>query len=154
MMSNQMDEIDRRILRALQEDASRSMDDLADHVGLSRNACWRRMHLLQDAGVIGRKVALVDPDVVGLPLLVMVRIRTNQHDAAWSQKFRQAARAFDEVVSAYRVSGELDYMLHVRVADVAAYDRFYQRLVERIDLADVSASFVMESIKDTTALPL
>lgn len=153
-MERKLDETDRAILRQLQRDASRSLDELSQDVNLSRNACWRRLRALQEAGVIAARVALLDPDKVGLPLLVLVQIRTNRHDAAWAEEFRRVVRSMPEIVGAYRVSGDLDYMLHVRVADVAAYDHFYQRLVARIELADVAASFVMENMKSTTALPL
>ena len=153
-MTHIIDETDRRILTILQKDASLSVDDISAAVHLSRNACWRRIKALEQAGIITGRVALVDPAKVGLPLMAMVLIRTNAHDRNWMDQFQAALRSLPEVVGAYRMTGELDYVLHVRVADVPAYDAFYKRLIARISVTDVSASFVMEEIKHTTALPL
>ncbi|WP_375571249.1 Lrp/AsnC family transcriptional regulator [Ahrensia marina] len=153
-MSYQFDEMDRRILRLLQRDASMSMDSLADAVHLSRNACWRRIKNMEDAGVLTGRVALVDPQSVGLDLMTFVLVRTNRHDADWLKSFNKAVQELPEIVGAHRLSGDLDYILRVRIANVRAYDAFYQRLIERVPISDVSASFVMEDIKDTTELPL
>ncbi len=149
-----MDNYDREILRALQIDADQSVDSLADKVNLSRNACWRRVKQLEATGIIKGRVALVDAEAVDLGLTVMVLVRTNQHAADWADKFRKAVHAMPEITGAYRMSGDLDYVLRVRVRDVKSYDAFYQRLTTRLRLSDISASFVMEEIKDTTALPL
>lgn len=153
-MSEKIDEIDRRILSALQADISLSADELSDKVGLSRNACWRRVRLLEEAGVIRGRVALLDADKVGCPLEVVVLVRTSNHDAGWMEQFQRTVRAMPEVVGAYRMTGDLDYLLRVRVADVPAYDAFYKRVIARVPVSDMSASFVMEQIKETTALPL
>ena len=153
-MSQIIDETDRRILQLLQTDASLSVDDISAAVHLSRNACWRRIKAMEQAGVIRARVALVDPAKVGVPLMAMVLIRTNAHDAQWMDQFQTALRALPEVVGAYRMTGDLDYVLRVRVADVPAYDAFYKRLTARISVSDISASFVMEEIKETTAVPL
>ncbi|MBR2655373.1 Lrp/AsnC family transcriptional regulator [Yoonia sp.] len=153
-MTTKLDEIDRRILTLLQKDASLSVDDISATVHLSRNACWRRIKALEQAGVITARVALLDPAKVGLPLMVMVLIRTNAHDRNWMDQFQTALRSLPEVVGAYRMTGDLDYVLRVRVADVPAYDAFYKRLIARISVSDISASFVMEEIKETTAVPL
>ena len=149
-----LDSIDKNILSLLQADATRSVDDISDAVNLSRNACWRRIKQMESAGVITRRVALVDPAKAGCPLTVMVLIRTSQHDAAWIKSFQQTLSNMPEVVGAYRMTGDLDYVLRVRVADVPAYDAFYKRLTSRISVSDISASFVMEEIKETTAVPL
>jgi Lrp/AsnC family transcriptional regulator len=151
-MSVNLDEIDRRLLALLQKDASLSVDALAEKVHLSRNACWRRVKNLEASKVILRKVALLDPEAVGLGLQVLVLVRTNQHDSNWLKLFNDAVRTMPEIISAHRMSGELDYVL--RVASVRDYDVFYQRLISRVPVADISASFVMEDIKDTTELPV
>ena len=153
-MTHTIDKIDRAILQLLQQDASLSVDDIGAHVHLSRNACWRRIKTMEQAGVITSRVALVDPASVGVPLTAMVMIRTRDHDANWIKKFQATLQAFPEVVGAYRMTGDLDYVLRVRVADVPAYDAFYKRLTAQISVSDISASFVMEEIKDTTAVPL
>ncbi len=153
-MTENIDSTDRAILRLLQSDATMSVDDISDMVNLSRNACWRRIKLMEKAGVITGRVAIVDPAKVGAPLTAMVLIRTNAHDANWMAQFQTALRSLPEVVGAYRMTGDLDYVLRVRVADVPAYDEFYKRLTSRISVSDISASFVMEEIKETTAVPL
>ena len=153
-MSTNIDEIDRKLLTLLQEDASLSVDALADRVHLSRNACWRRVKRLEADGIIQKRVAIIDPVAVGLGLQVFVLIRTNDHSAEWLTAFRSAVHQMPEIIGAQRMTGDLDYVLRVRVADVPAYDRFYQRLIEKVQIADVSASFVMEDVKETTALPV
>jgi len=153
-MSEYIDDIDRSILKILQSDATASVDTISEKVALSRNACWRRIKQLEAADVITARVALVNPVAAGCPLQAMVMIRTNAHDARWMADFQTALRAMPEVVGAYRMTGDLDYVLRVRVADVPAYDAFYKRLTSRICVSDISASFVMEDMKDTTAVPL
>lgn len=150
----QMDEIDHKILHELQRDGSLSVDRLAEKVHLSRNACWRRVRVLEDSGIISGRVALVDPERVGCGLLVFIFIRTANHNPEWLEQFRSAVTGLPEIIGVHRTSGEVDYVLRARVADVKAYDRLYQRLITRVALSDVSASFVMEDIKDTTVLPI
>ena len=154
IMAHSLDTIDRAILKNLQTDATMSVDDVSEAVNLSRNACWRRIKALEQAGVIKGRVALVDPASVGVPLSAMVLIRTNAHDAAWMKQFQATLHSLPEIVGAYRMTGDLDYVLRVRVADVPAYDAFYKKLTSRISVSDISASFVMEEIKETTAVPL
>lgn len=149
-----LDETDVRILNALQKDASRSLEELGDEIHLSRNACWRRIKALEAAGIIANRVVLLDPDKVGLQLLVFIMVRTNQHAPDWLEKFSAATRAMPEILGVYRMSGDLDYLIRARVKDMAGYDQLYQRLIRRVPLSDASASFVMEQIKDTHHLPL
>ena len=153
-MAISLDEFDIRLLRALQGDATLSMDALAEHAGLSRNACWRRIKALEEAGIIRARPALLDPVQLGCPLMAVVLIRTTAHDAGWRDRFQRAVASMPQVVSAYRMTGDLDYMLRVRVADVAAYDQFYKALTAQVPVSDISASFVMEFLKETTELPL
>jgi Lrp/AsnC family transcriptional regulator len=150
----EIDHIDRRILRELQRDASIGVEALGERVGLSRNACWRRIRLMEDAGVIKARVALVDPDALGLGLTVFIAVRTDRHDPEWLEKFTQAVKSMPEILGVWRTSGDLDYLLKAKVADVGAYDRLYQRLIRKVALTDISASFVMEEIKETTELPV
>ncbi|MEM0946162.1 MAG: Lrp/AsnC family transcriptional regulator [Pseudomonadota bacterium] len=153
-MRSNLDETDRRILSALQKDATLSVDAVAEAAGLSRNAAWRRIRRLDDSGVIRGRVALLDPESLGIGLTVFIAVRTDRHDGEWAETFSQATRSFPEITGVYRTSGELDYLIRAQVRDVKGYDRLYRRLIEKIDLKDVSASFVMEEIKETTALPV
>lgn len=149
-----LDTIDRKLLNTLQEDATLPLDAISDAVGLSRNACWRRIKALEQSGVIQRRVTLLNPDALGLGLMVFMMIRTSTHTPDWLDKFRKATQAMPEIMGAYRMTGDLDYLIRARVADMADYDRLYQSLIRRVDLSDVSASFVMEHIKDTHHLPV
>ncbi len=149
-----LDTYDRKILNALQADATLSLDALAEVAALSRNAVWRRIKTLEETGVLKARVALLDPQALGLRLSVFMLIRAGAHSPDWSASFSRATREMPEILAAYRMTGDLDYLLHARVTDMADYDRLYQRLTARVDIADVSASFVMEEIKETTALPL
>jgi Lrp/AsnC family transcriptional regulator len=149
-----MDEADRRILYWLQRDAAMSVAELAERVGMSASPCWRRVQRLTEEGVIRARVALLDADRVNVGVNVFVSVRTNQHNKAWSDAFTACVMALPEVIGFYRMAGDVDYLRHVVVPDLAAYDRVYKRLIERIELYDVSASFAIETIKSTTALPL
>lgn len=149
-----IDETDRRILAQLQKDSTIPLDDLGERVGLSRNACWRRMKVLEDSGFIKGRVALLNPDNLGLSLTVFILVKTSSHDAEWLDKFSRATQSMPEILGAYRMTGDLDYLIRARVKDVADYDRLYRRLIKRVEMSDVSASFVMEELKETTELPL
>ena len=149
-----LDEIDRKILAALQADATIPVAAIAERVGLSATPCWRRIQKLEEAGVIRARVAVLDPEKLRVGVTVFVSGRTNQHDLAWLEKFAQAVHDFPEVVEFYRMSGDVDYLLRIVVPDIAAYDAVYKRLIARVPLADVSSAFAMERIKYTTALPL
>ena len=150
----EIDQIDRRILHELQGDAGVGVEALGERIGLSRNACWRRIRLMEQAGVIRARVVLVDPAALGLELTVFIALRTDRHEPGWLEKFTRAVADLPEILGAWRTSGDLDYLLMARVADVRAYDRLYQRLIRKVELVDISASFVMEEIKETTALPV
>jgi len=149
-----IDDIDRALLGALQKDAGLSVDELSERVHLSRNACWRRIKRLEEDGVIRARVALLDPAKLNLGLTAFIAVRTAQHEASWLEKFSAVVRDMPEIVGVYRTTGDVDYLLQAVVPDVAGYDALYKRLIARISLSDVSSSFVMEKIKETTALPL
>jgi Lrp/AsnC family transcriptional regulator len=149
-----IDTFDAKILRLIQHDAAMPLDEIGDLVGLSRNAVWRRIKVLEANGTIRSRAVLLDPAKVGLGLTVFMMIRTDRHAPDWLERFAKVTRDMPEILGAYRMTGELDYLIRARVADVQDYDRLYQALVARIELADVSASFVMEEIKETTVLPI
>ena len=154
MEAYKIDKIDRRILIEIQKDCALSIEALAERVYLSRNACWRRIKRLDESGYIKKRAALLDAKKLGLSLSVIVLVKTNQHDKSWLENFRDAVQAMPEIMGAHRMTGELDYMLQIRVTDMEAYDSFYRRLIDLVPIADVSASFVMEDLKETTELPL
>lgn len=149
-----LDKTDRAILAELQRDAGLTVDQLAERIHLSRNACWRRVKALEETGVIKSRVALLDAAKLGLGLTAFIAIRTAQHEEKWLERFSRAVREFPEIIGVYRTTGETDYLLQAVVSDIAGYDHLYKRLIARISLTDVSASFVMEKIKETTALPI
>jgi Lrp/AsnC family transcriptional regulator len=148
-----MDVQDRKLLALMQADVSLSVGDLAERIGVSKSACWRRIQKLEASGVIKERVAILDPEKIGLPLTVYISVRTNQHNDKWATKFQQVTQAVPGVLEAYRMSGDLDYLIKVVVEDMPGYDRLYKKLI-KADLFDVSSSFVMETIKQTTQLPL
>lgn len=149
-----IDPKDVAILKHLQNDATIGIEDLAERVHLSRNACWRRIKALEERGIIRARVALLDAAKLNVGLTVIIAIKTAEHDPSWLEKFAIAVQGLPEVIGVYRTTGDTDYVLHAVVPDVAGYDSLYKRLIKRIPLADVSSSFVMEKIKETTALPL
>ena len=152
-MTIELDRVDRQLLRLLQADAALSLADLAEAVNLSRSACWRRLQKLEAAEVIRGRVTLLNPAAVGLPLTVFISIRTNQHNQAWAERFREVVARVEGVQEVYRMGGDVDYLIKAVVADMPDYDRLYQELIEA-DLTDVSAGFVMEELKHSTVLPL
>jgi len=149
-----IDPKDREILKHLQLDSALGVEELAQRVHLSRNACWRRIKALEEKGVIRGRVALLDAGKLNVGLTVLITIRTAQHDPTWLEKFAHAVQGLPEIMAVYRTTGDTDYVLQAVVPDVAGYDALYKRLIARIPLSDVSSSFVMEKIKETTALPL
>jgi Lrp/AsnC family transcriptional regulator len=152
--SPELDRQDSRILAALQADSSQAIAELAEGVGLSTNACWRRIKRLEELGVIRGRVALLDPEKLGLGVTVFVSVRTNEHNDAWLQQFDAAVAQIPEVVELYRMSGDIDYLMKIVVADISHYDRVYKRLIKAVRLTDVSSGFAMEQMKYTTALPV
>jgi Lrp/AsnC family transcriptional regulator len=153
-MKISLDDFDNKILTILQADAGRPIADIAKQVGLSPTPCWRRIRQLEAAGVIRGRVALLDRRKLNVGVTVFVAVRTNQHNQEWLERFSRAVDSIPEVVEFYRMAGDIDYLLRVVVPDIAAYDGVYKRLIEKIDLTDVSSSFAMEELKYTTAVPL
>ncbi|HXV23796.1 MAG TPA: Lrp/AsnC family transcriptional regulator [Alphaproteobacteria bacterium] len=149
-----MDTLDRKILNVLQENAALPVAEVAERVGLSATPCWRRIQKLEQAGIIRGRVALLDRGRLNLGVTVFVAVRTDQHNMAWYERFARAVSEIDEIIGFYRMSGEVDYLLHVVVPDIASYDAVYKRLIAKIELRDVSSSFAMEIIKETARLPL
>jgi Lrp/AsnC family transcriptional regulator len=149
-----MDAIDRKILAVVQEDASLSVAEIGNRVGLSSTPCWKRIQRLESEGVIMRRVALIDPAKIGLGITVFVSIETGDHSQEWLQRFAQTVGAMPEVMEFYRMAGDVDYMLRVVVADIAGYDAFYKKLIGTVPLKNVTSRFAMEKIKSTTALPI
>lgn len=149
-----LDEADLRILGVLQEDASLSVASVSQLVNMSQNACWRRIKRLEETGVIARRVTLLDAAALGLETTVFVSIRASEHSEAWLAQLSDAIRDIPEVVEFYRMAGDIDYLLKLKVENIAAYDEVYRRLIRAVRLTDVSSAFAMEEIKCTTSLPL
>ncbi len=148
-----MDKFDIAILELMQGDASSSVAEIAEQVALSKTACWRRMQKLQKAGVIRAQVTLLDQEKVNLPMTAYILVRTNQHNKTWYSQFRDVVNAIPEVLEVYRMSGDVDYLIKAAVTSMPGYDKLYKQLV-KAELFDVSSSFVMETLKHTTELPL
>ncbi|MDH5530209.1 MAG: Lrp/AsnC family transcriptional regulator [Paracoccaceae bacterium] len=153
-MSVRLDELDRKILGELQEDASQSLDEIARKVGSSKTPVWNRVRKLREAGVIRRQTVLLDAEALGLEACFFVLIRTSEHEAGWQQKFLKTLQDRPEVLEAHRLAGDIDYILKVRVKNARAYDTFYQALISEVRIYNVTALLSMEEIKSTTLLPL
>ncbi len=153
-MAVQIDDLDRKILRELQVDAGRSLDEIAKVVGSSKTPVWNRIRKLREAGVIGAQVAPLDAEKLGFGACFFVLIRTSEHEAEWQKKFLATLQARPEVQEAHRLAGDIDYILKVRVENARAYDTFYQALISEVRIYNVTALLSMEEIKSTLALPL
>jgi Lrp/AsnC family transcriptional regulator len=149
-----MDEMDRRILRILQEDCSLPVSDVARQVGLSNSPCWKRINRMQNDGTIKRQTAVLDAGRLGFGLTVFVSIKTGEHSSKWLEEFSTNITAMPEVMEIHRMSGDVDYMLKVVVRDMESFDEFYKRLIGINALNDVTSRFSMEKIKETTTLPI
>ena len=149
----QLDRQDIVLLSILQKDSSQSVGELADTVGMSKSACWRRLQKLEKEGVIRQRVALLDANALNLSLTVYISVRTNQHNDEWAATFQRATELIPGVLEVYRMSGDLDYLIKAVGADMPDYDRLYKQLI-KADIYDVSSSFVMETLRHTTCLPL
>jgi Lrp/AsnC family transcriptional regulator len=149
-----MDATDKKILDLLQADAGLTVKQIAEQVALSATPCWKRIQKLEEQGFIRARVALLDPKKVNASVTVFVAIKTDQHSREWIERFNKAVTELPEVMEIYRMSGEIDYLLRVAVSSIEAYDQFYKKLIDRIELSNVTSSFAMEQIKYTTALPI
>ena len=149
-----IDVIDRKILRVLQEDASLSVAEIGERVGLSSTPCWKRIQRMEAEGIITGKVALVDQNKIGLGLSVFVSVESGDHSDAWLRRFAEVVSSMPEVMEFYRMAGDVDYMLRVVVADMRSYDIFYRKLIGAVALKNVTSRFAMEKIKSVTALPV
>ncbi len=148
-----LDKTDKRLLAMMQRDAAKSVGTLAEEVGISKSACWRRIQKLDDAGIIRQRITLLEPAKLGLKLIVFISVRTNQHNKRWAAQFSQVVEDIPGVMEVYRMGGEVDYLIKAIVEDMEGYDRLYQKLIAA-DLFEVTAGFVMETIKQTSELPI
>jgi Lrp/AsnC family transcriptional regulator len=152
--SRRLDAVDRKILVVVQDDASLSVAEIGERVGLSSTPCWKRIQRLEAEGIITRRVALVDQNKIGLGITVFVSIESGDHSEGWLKTFADAVSAMPEVMEFYRMAGDVDYMLRVVVADMQSYDVFYKKLISTVALKNVTSRFAMEKIKAVTALPV
>jgi Lrp/AsnC family transcriptional regulator len=149
-----MDKTDRRILDLLQHNGALTVAEIGDRVGLSKAPCWRRIQRLQETGVIRQIVALLDPKALNVGTTVFVTVKTANHSAAWFSRFVSTLNEIPEVTEIYRMSGDVDYLIRISVPDIETYDKLYKKLIAAVEFLDVSASFALETIKSSTALPL
>ncbi len=153
-MAARIDDLDRKILRELQRDASQSLDDVARTVGSSKTPVWNRIRKMRESGVIGRQTVVLDAEKLGLEACFFVLVRTSAHEAEWQARFLQALMSRPEVLEAHRLAGDVDYVLKVRVRNARAYDEFYQALISEVEIYNVTGLLSMEEIKSTTELPI
>jgi len=154
MAIKKLDEIDCKILAIVQEDATTPLSQIAALAGLSQTPCWRRLQRLKKDGVILRTAAILQPEAIGLGLTVMISIEAAAHSPEWLDRFTQFVRGRPEVIEAHRLAGDIDYLLKVTVADMAAYDAFYRELIAGVPIKNVSSRFAMERVKENSAYPV
>ncbi len=153
-MSKILDQIDRRILEELQRDSGQSQRALSDQVGLSQNACWRRLKALEAAGILGKRTAILDRTQLGMGLVVFVMVKTRHHSASWLKEFRNHVSTIPEVIDFFRIGGEYDYLMKIVTQDMQSYDVVYKRLIETVELETVTSYFAMEAIEEQRPIPL
>jgi len=149
-----VDKLDRKILALLQANNDLTAEEVGEKIGLSKAPCWRRIQRLRDSGVIIKGVALLDAGKLNVKTSVFVMIRTSLHTTEWLTRFSKALQQLPEITEIHRLSGDVDYLIRVVVPDISAYDAVYKKMISAVEMSDVSASFVLETIKSTTALPL
>jgi Lrp/AsnC family transcriptional regulator len=151
----ELDKTDRRLLAMLQEDGTLSLNELAEAVNLTTTPCWKRLKRMEEAGIINKRVALLDPEKLGLSFTAFVLLKTSDHSHEWYDRFVETVTPYPEVMEFYRMAGEYDYMMKVQVADMKCFDEFYKKLVNSVEgISNVTSTFAMEPLKYTTALPL
>jgi Lrp/AsnC family transcriptional regulator len=148
MAQKELDRVDRDILRLIAGDASLSLAEIAEKIGLTPTPCWKRIRRMEEAGIINGRIAKIDPIKVGLPVSAFVAVETADHSADWLRRFADVVRDTPEIVDAWRMSGDVDYLLHVVVPDISAYDAFYRKLIAAVPLRNVTSRFSMERLKD------
>lgn len=153
-MPAKLDQTDLKILSILQDDAFLPVAEIASRVNLSQTPCWRRIQRMEAEGVIEKRVALVNPEAVGLGLSIFVDIETNDHSEAWLSKFAAVVQSMPEIMDVYRMAGDVDYMLRIAVSSMSGYDDFYRRLIAAVPLKNVTSRIAMERVKGTTAYPI
>ena len=149
-----LDKTDLKILSILQQNATTAVADIAAQVNLSVTPCWRRIQRLERDGYIRHRVALLDQHKLNVGVTVFVAIKTNNHSSEWLEQFRETVNAIPEILSMYRLSGNVDYLLHLVLPDISAYDKVYKQLIAKVSFQEVSSMFSMEEMKATTAIPL
>ena len=155
MPKSRLDDIDRKIIDALQGDGRMTAQQLADQVGLSPSPCARRVRIMEDLGVITGYAALIDQDLVGLPISVFASIKLERQRESELERFNTAIARWPEVVDCYLMTGQRDYLLRVVVRDLHAYDRFLKEKLTRLDgVASIESSFALAQIKRSNRLPL
>ncbi|MGD1878029.1 MAG: Lrp/AsnC family transcriptional regulator [Kiloniellaceae bacterium] len=154
MKGRKIDQTDAKILLELQRDAGLSQRDISERVGLSQNACWRRLRMLEEDGIITGRTLRLNRDKLGLGLVVFVMIKTRHHSASWLQTFRTHVSSIPDIIDFFRIGGDYDYLLKIVTADMASYDAVYQRLIQKVELESVTSYFAMEAIEEQRPLPL
>ncbi|HIG08259.1 MAG TPA: Lrp/AsnC family transcriptional regulator [Alphaproteobacteria bacterium] len=152
--NKKFDYIDLKIISILQKDSSKPIKDISKKVGLSISPCWNRIQKLQDLGIIKHKTVILNPEKLGYSNRVFVFIKTNQHKKKWSDNFKDYILKQPNVIGLYRISGAYDYLIDVLAKDIKDFDLFYKNLIENIEIFEVSSSFVMEIMKETTNIPI
>jgi Lrp/AsnC family transcriptional regulator len=150
-----VDEIDRKLLSAIQTDPQRSISDLASDIGLSHTPCWRRLRKLEETGVIRERAVILDPAMLDLTVSVFAEVRLKQHDEETLEALEQQARERPEILECFSMSGQYDYLMRVVVRSVADYELFLKKVLLHLPgVGSINSSFALNCIKLTTRLPI
>jgi Lrp/AsnC family transcriptional regulator len=149
-----IDAKDQAIIISLQNDATMSVAAIGEQVGLSQNACWRRIKKLEDEGVLKNRAVLFDAEKLGYPLTVYALIRVREHSTEWLDALTEVLKDVPEIVEFHRMSGDLDYLAKILAKDMKHYDQIYKRIISIGSITDMSSSFLMEEIRSTSAIPI
>lgn len=155
MPARLLDDMDRRIVRAVQNHPDMSIADISEIVGLSQTPCWRRIKRLETDGVILRRAVLLDPKKIGLTINVFAHIKLHRHDEATLEALEGEAIKHPEILECFSMSGDSDYVMRVVAADIDSYERFLKKVLLHLPgVASVNSSFTLKTIKSTTDLPI
>ena len=149
-----LDALDCKILTLVQQNNSLAIEEMARVLGSSKSPIWTRLKRLREEGYIKAEVALLDSELMGLKETFFVAIRATTHSSEWTDKFTHIVSQMPEIMEAYRMAGDIDYLLKVRVKDTRAFDDFYKKLIKEIEIKDVTSMLSMEKMKESHILPL
>ena len=150
-----MDNLDKKILKILQQNATLPLSEISKRVGISKTPCWNRVRAMEEKGIIKSRITLLDREKIGLPLVMFLSISVGRHSHEWTKNFARIIQEHDEIIEVHRLTGsEADYMLKVVASSINEYDKFQQMLIGKLEFTKMSSSVSLQELKCTYSLPL